>query len=107
MNRIKAGCAYSAYVVFFVLVFVIMLCVLTAAVICIPSGLFLGLVGGAMLLFETSYILTELAPEIMLYGGLFAASCSAFLGFLAVKLGFAAARLFIRVRSYCERLQGR
>ncbi|MGN0688197.1 MAG: hypothetical protein ACI4KA_08835 [Oscillospiraceae bacterium] len=106
MVRLKVLCAYSAFAVLFVIVFSVLLAVITAAVICIPSGLFLSLVGGAMLFFDVSYVLTELAPEIMLFGGLFAASITAFFGFLSVKLGFGCARLFDRIRRYCDRIRG-
>ncbi|MBE6902589.1 MAG: hypothetical protein E7478_08950 [Ruminococcaceae bacterium] len=106
MSRIKVFGAYSAYAVLFAIVFVVMLSALTAAVICIPFGLFLGLVGGVILLFDTSFILTELAPEIMLFGGLFSACFSAFLGFASVKIGLLAALLFDKVRRYCDRVRG-
>ena len=106
MSRIKVFVAYSAYAILFVIVFVIMLSSITAAVVCIPFGLFLGLVGGVMMLFDTSFILTELAPEIMLFGGLFGACFSAFLGFASVKMGIGAAVIFSKVRRYCDRIRG-
>ena len=106
MNRIRVWCVYFAYAVIFVIVFVIILCGITLAVICIPSGLFLGLVGGAMLIFDTSFVLTRLAPEIMLFGGLFSACFTAFIGFVCVKLGLFSAHLFDKVRRYCDRVRG-
>ena len=106
MNRLKVWCAYLGYAVLFAIVFVILLCTLTTAFLCIPTGIFLGLVGGAMLLFKTEFVLTELAPQILLYGGIFVASLSAFVALLAVKLGILAARIFEKVRRHCDRLRG-
>ena len=106
MIRLRVWCAYSAYAVLFTFIFAVILATVTAAVICIPSGFFLGLVGGVMLVFDTDFVLTELAPEIMLFGGLFAACFSAFLGFVGVKLGIGAGMLFNKVRRYCDRIRG-
>lgn len=106
MNRVKVWCLYTLYAILFALAFVFMLCFICAAIICIPAGLFLALVGGVMLGFDADFVLTELAPEIMLFGGLFMASGTAFLAFAAVKLGFAMSRLFCIVRKSCDRLRG-
>ncbi len=106
MNRLKVWCIYAFYSVLFVLAFAVMLALITTALVCIPAGFFFALVGGAMLCFDTSFVLTALAPEIMLFGGLFIAAFTAFLGFVAVKLGFAEAKLFCVLRRYCDRLRG-
>lgn len=106
MTRLKVCSLYLAYALLFIVVFAVMLAVLTAAVLLIPSGLLFAVLGAAMLVFDTEFILTELSPLIMLFGGLFAASFSAFLGLCSVKLGIFIARLFLKVRRVCDRLRG-
>lgn len=106
MNRIKVLCLYSAYAVLFAVVFVVMLAVLSAAVICIPAGILFAVLGGVMLVFDAEFVLTELSPLLMLFGGLCAASLSACIGLLCVKAGYAVARLFLVVRRRCDRLRG-
>lgn len=83
-----------------------MLAVLSAAVICIPLGILFAVLGGGMLIFDADFILTELSPLLMLFGGLCAASLSACIGLLCVKAGYAVARLFLVVRRRCDRLRG-
>ena len=106
MNRMKVWCYYALYAILFVVVFAFILAMVTAAFVCIPAGGFLALVGGAMLYFKVNFVLTELAPEIMLFGGLFMACISAFLGLVSVRAGFAVWKLFGVVRRHCDRLRG-
>lgn len=106
MNRYKVWGIYSAYAVAFAVVFAIMLAVLSAAVLCLPAGLLFAVLGAVMLVFDVSFVITELSPLLMLFGGLFAASASVLASLLAVKVGFAAARLFAAVRRRCDKLRG-
>lgn len=106
MTRLRVCVLYLAYALLFVAVFAVMLVLITAAMLLIPSGLLFSVLGGAMLLADTDIILTELSPVIMLFGGLFAASASAFAGLVAVKLGILVSRLFLKVRRSCDRLRG-
>lgn len=106
MNRYKVWGLYSAYAVVFAVSFIVMLAVLSAAVLCFPAGLLFAVLGGVMLVFEVSFVITELSPLLMLFGGLFAAFASAFVTLLAVKAGFAVAKLFCVIRRRCDRLRG-
>lgn len=106
MTRLKVSMIYLAYALLFVAVFAVMLAVLTAAVLLIPAGLLFAVLGGAMLAFDAGFILTELSPLVMLFGGLFTSSISAFAGLCAVKLGMLIWRLFLKVRRRCDRLRG-
>lgn len=106
MTRLKVWCIYSGYTVLFAVTFVVILAVLTGALVMVPTGIFFGAVGGALLIADTPYIVTELSPKLMLFGGLFAAFAAAFLGFAAVKIGFLISRLFRCVRKHCDRLRG-
>ena len=106
VTRLKVRGLYLAYALLFAVVFAVMLAVLTSAVLLIPAGLLFAVLGGAMLVFDTGFILTELSPLIMLFGGLFAASLSAFAGLCAVRLGMLVWRLFLKVRCTCDRLRG-
>ncbi len=106
MNRYKVWGLYSAYAVIFAVVFVVMLAVLSAAVLCFPAGLLFAVLGAVMLVFEVSFVITELSPIFMLFGGLFTASASVLSGLLAVRAGFAAAKLFTVFRRRCDRLRG-
>ena len=106
MNRLKVWAIYLAYGLLFAAVSAVMLCVLTAALICIPAGVFVGIMGGLLMLFDFPFIVTELSPITMLFSGFFAAFASAFLGFAAIKAGFLLSRLFLFVRRRCDRLRG-
>lgn len=106
MTRLKVGALYSAYALVFVAAFAVMLAAITAAVLLIPAGLLFAVLGGAMLAVETEFILTELSPVIMLFGGLFAASFSAFVGLCSVRLGMLVWRLFLKIRRTCDRMRG-
>ncbi len=106
MTRLKVGALYLAYTLVFIVAFAVMLAAISAAVLLIPAGLLFAVLGGAMLAIETEFILTELSPVIMLFGGLFAASFSAFVGLCSVRLGMLVWRLFLKIRRSCDRMRG-
>ena len=84
--------------------FAVMFVLLTAAVMGIPSGVMLSVLGLAILMFKADFVITELAPELMLFGGLSGAFLAAFLGTSAVKLGYLVSKLFLKLRRRRERL---
>lgn len=104
--RVKVWCLYTLYALLFAAVFAVMLAMLTAAVVGIPAGLLLGVFGVAVTLFEADFIVTELSPTLMIFGGLSGAFLAAFLGLVAVKAGFMICRLFKTVKRRCDRLRG-
>lgn len=84
-----------------------MFAMLVLCAVGIPFGLMAAVLGVAVLVFRADFVLTQLAPEVMLFGGLAGAFFTAFLGALAVKLGFIISRLFLRIRRRCDALRGR
>lgn len=106
MIRLKVWSIYFGFALLFTAVCAVMLAVLTAALIAVPAGLLVGVMGAALLIFESPFIVTDLSPELMLFGGFCAAFSAAFLGFAVIKAGFAASRLFLYVRKRCDRLRG-
>ncbi len=103
---IKAYAIKSAYALLFALCAAVMLCVLTAALVLIPFGVFAAIMGGLLLAFDFPFIITDFPPVLMLFGGLTAAFAAAFFGFLAVKLGLLMGRLWLFVRKRCEKIGG-
>lgn len=93
---------YTGFWTLWLIVFAVMFVLLTVAVVGIPSGIMMSGLGLIILLFKADFVITELAPEIMLFGGAAAAFFSAFLGALAVKLGFRISHLFVRIRKRNE-----
>lgn len=61
--------------------------------------------GTAILIFRADFIISGIAPEIMLFGGLTAAFFSGFIGLLAVKIGFIVSHFFLSTRRYCEKIR--
>ena len=106
MNRLKVWGYYSAYAVAFVVAFAVMLAVLSAAMICLPAGLLFGVVGAATLIMDSGFIVTDMSPQLMMFGGFFAVAASALCALLSVKGGIAMAHLFTAVRRRCDRLRG-
>lgn len=106
MARVKVWCLYTLYALLFAAVFAVMLVLLTAAVTGIPAGLLVSIFGVAVMLFDAEFIVTELSPTLMLFGGLSGAFLAAFLGLVAVKAGFMISRLFVRVKRRCDKLRG-
>lgn len=105
MKCLKIFLSYTGFFVVFALCFAVMFVFLLAAVMGITAGVLLAVLGVAMIMFKADFIITQIAPEIMLFGGLSGAFFTAFLGALAVKLGYCVSRLFLRTRRRCERLR--
>lgn len=105
-NRIKVWGIYSGYLLLFLAAFALMLALLVIAAVGIPAGAMLGIFGIAVMIFKADFIITELAPQLMLFGGLAVAFASAFCGLIAVKTGFVISRLFLRIKRRCDRLRG-
>ncbi len=106
MVRLKVQGIYLMFFLLFAAVAAMMLAVLTAAFVCVPTGIFAAVLGGVLMSFDLPFIVTELSPVLMVFGGLFAASTALFLAFAAIKAGMAVSRLFLAVRRYCDRLRG-
>lgn len=102
----KVKAAYFAYMIVFLTTFAVMLLFLTLAAVGIPMGIIFGVFGIAIKLFKADFIITQLAPELMIFGGLAAACGTAFCGLLAVKAGFMVSRLFLKIKRRCDRLRG-
>lgn len=102
----KVRAAYFAYTIVFLVTFAVMLLLLTLAAVGIPMGVIFGVFGVAVKLFKADFIMTQLAPELMIFGGLAAACGTAFCGLLAVKAGFMVSRLFLKIKRRCDRLRG-
>ena len=103
---VRVRAAYPGYLILFVITFAVMLLFLTMAAVGIPMGIIFGVFGVAIELFKADFIITELAPELMIFGGLTAACGTAFCGLLAVKAGFMVSRLFLKIKKRCDRLRG-
>lgn len=97
---------YAAFWIVFTVTVAIMLVMLTAAIIGIPLGVMMAVFGVAISMFKADFIITELAPQVMLFGGLSGGFFAAALGLAAVKLGFFISRIFVKVRRQCDKLRG-
>lgn len=106
MNRFRVVCIYIGFAAVFAVVLAVMLVLLVIAVVGIPMGLMLGVFGAAMIFFKADFIITWLAPQLMLFGGISGAFASAFCGLLAVKAGFMVSRLFLKAKRRCDKLRG-
>lgn len=104
MVRFKIFLKYTAFWIFFAMCFAVMFVFLTAAIMGVTSGVMLAVLGTAIIMFKAGFIISGLAPEIMLFGGLCGACFTAFLGMTAIKLGFCVSRLFIRIKRQCDKL---
>ena len=105
MIQFKIFFKYTLFWILFALCFAVMFVFLVAAVMGITSGVMLAVLGTAIIMFKASFIISELAPELMLFGGLCGAFFTAFLGAAAIKIGFLISRLFIRVKRQCDKLR--
>lgn len=103
--KIKVFLYYAGFWIIFTAAFAVMFTMLTAAVMGVPFGVMLSIFGVAVLVFHADFVISELSPQLMLFGGLAGAFFAAFLGLLAVKLGYAVSRLFIRIKRRCDRLR--
>lgn len=106
MNRLKVWAIYAGFAVLFAAVFAVMLVLLVTAVIGVPAGIMLGVFGLAIRLFRVDFIITELSPLMMIFGGAAGAFACAFCGLLGVKAGFMISRLFLSAQRVCDRLRG-
>lgn len=107
MERIKVIALYAGFWLAFAVCFAAMFAMFAACAIGVPFGLMTAVLGIAVLVFRADFVLTQLAPELMLFGGLSGAFFTAFLGALAVKLGFIISRLFLRTKRRCDALRSR
>lgn len=105
MTRFKIFLRYTAFWIFFAVCFVVMFVFLMAAVMGVTAGVMLSVLGIAVIMFKADFIITQLAPEIMLFGGLCGAFFTAFLGLSAIKIGFCISRSFIKVKRKCDKLR--
>lgn len=104
-KKLKVFALYAGFWLVFAVTFAVMFAMLAACVVGIPFGLMMAVLGIAVTLFKADFVLTQFAPQFMLFGGLAAAFFTAFLGAAAVKLGFAVSRLFLRVKRRCDALR--
>ncbi len=95
---------YLCFWIVFLFCFVIMFAMLFTAVIGVTFGIIMTVFGAGVLLFNADFIISGIAPEIMLFGGLTAVFFSGFLGMAAVKIGFLVSRYFLRTRRHCDNL---
>ncbi len=102
----KVFMQYFAFWLMFVPVFCLMFVMLLTAVFVVPFGVMMAVLGIAVIMFKAKFVITELAPPVMLFGGLSGACFAAFLGLFAVKLGFCVSRRFLIVKRRCDRLRG-
>lgn len=98
---------YTGYWLLFAVVFAVMFILLTAAATGIPFGVMLVIYGVAGLVLKEDVILTQLAPPVLLLGGLALAFLAAACGLFAVKLGYFVSRRFLIVKRRCDRLRDR
>lgn len=91
----------------FAVCFALMFAMLFAAVIGATFGVIMAIFGTGVLLFRADFIISGIAPEIMLFGGLTAAFLSLFSGMAAVKIGFLVSRFFLRTRLHCDKMRER
>lgn len=106
MNRVKVWAIYTGFAALFAVTFAVMLVLLVVAVVGVPSGVMLGIFGIAIRLFSADFIITELSPQLMIFGGAAAAFGSVFCGLLGVKAGFMVSRVFLAAKRRCDRLRG-
>ena len=104
--RLGIALRYIGFFLLFIICFAVMFVFLVSAVVGITAGLMLAVLGIAMIMFKADFIITALAPEIMLFGGLAAAFFTAFLGLVAVKMGYWICRLFVKLERKCASLRG-
>lgn len=107
MERFKVIALYTGFWIAFAVFFAVMFAMFAVCAVGVPFGLMAAVMGIAVLAFRADFVLTQLAPELMLFGGLCGAFFAAFLGALAVKLGFIISRLFLRTRRRCDALRNR
>lgn len=105
LEKLKVVALYTGFWLVFAVVFAVMFAMLVMCVVGIPFGLMMAVLGVAVLMFKADFVLTQLAPELMLFGGLAGAFLTAFFGALAVKLGFIVSRFFLKIKRRCDALR--
>lgn len=105
MAKFKVFLYYTCFWFFFTILFAVMFVLLIIAAAGIPFGVMLLIFGAAALVFKEDLIITELAPQLMLFGGLSLIFLSAACGLFAVKLGYFVSRRFLRLKRRCDRLR--
>lgn len=98
---------FALFRIVFVVCFVLMFAMLFAAVMGVTFGVIMAIFGTAVLLFRADFVISGIAPEIMLFGGMTLVFLAFFLGMLAVKLGFIVSRYYLRTRRHCDNLRER
>ncbi len=106
-TNIKIFFHFAWFWTVFAVCFALMFVMLFAAVIGATFGVIMAIFGTGVLLFRADFIISGIAPEIMLFGGLTAAFLSLFLGMAAVKIGFLVSRFFLRTRNHCDKMRER
>lgn len=96
---------YIGFCLLFIVCFAVMFVFLVLSVVGITAGVMLAVLGVAMIMFKADFVITALAPEIMLFGGLTGAFFAAFLGLLAIKMGYWICRMFVKLTRKSERLR--
>lgn len=96
---------YAAFWTLFAVTFAVMFILLMICVLGIPSGIMLAVLGAAVSVFKADFVISALAPQVMMFGGISGAFLAAFFGLLAVKAGFFISEIFVRIRRKCERLK--
>lgn len=96
---------YAAFWILFAVTFAVMFILLMICVLGIPSGVMLAVLGAAVSVFKADFVISALAPQVMMFGGISGAFLAAFFGLLAVKAGFFISDIFVRLRRKCERLK--
>ncbi len=105
-DKFRVFAAQCGFAVLFIVTACAMTAMLSAAAFGLPAGIVVSIAGIAVRVFNAQFIVTSLTPELMIFGGLAAASGSAFLGLAAVKAGFVVSRLFLRVKRSCDIRRG-
>lgn len=103
--KMKVFLYYTGFWIVFAVSFAAMFVMLVSAIMGIPFGLMMSVLGVAVLVFRADFVISELSPELMLFAGLSGAFFTAFLGLLAIKLGYAVSRLFLRIKRRCDGLR--
>ena len=106
MKKLKVAALYTGFWLIFAVCFAGMFAMLVLCFTGIPFGIMTAVLGVAVLIFKADFVLTRLAPELMLFGGLCCAFLTAFLGALAIKLGFVVSRYFVKIKRRCDSLRG-
>ncbi len=96
---------YAGFWTLFAVNFAVMFILLMMCALGVPSGIMIAVLGALVIIFKADFVITAIAPQTMLFGGISAVFASAFVGLLAVKMGFGISRLFVKVRRKCERLK--